>query len=329
MNDYPKVSVIIPVYNSASFLPDVFRSLEKQTLMDFEAILIDDGSNDHILDILPHGKPWFSYYHQENQGPCAARNYGIQLARGEYMVFLDADDWISADKLETQSRFLDRHPEVSVVYSDGYLVQFLTDGEEKWTKFSKAGLLRKTLGTPTQNIVTLSNSNAFPIHAAMVRSRAVIEIGGFDENSGKLLLEDWDLWYRIGEKHQFAFFDASAAFYRVVETSRSKQPEEKQKASLYIEKRIHQNEGFRKLNSLNKSRSYASFGLSAIQFGNTKLARHRFLEALRIYPFEFRAWTGIGLTLLGDRLAEKTYHLLEISLNNLENYCNGMISIRK
>lgn len=88
------VSVIIPTYNEKASLEDCIESLGRQTLSDFEIIVIDDGSTDGTLAILKSLKkslPDFSYAKQNHKGAGAARNYGVSLAKGTILVFVDAD----------------------------------------------------------------------------------------------------------------------------------------------------------------------------------------------------------------------------------------------
>lgn len=99
----PKVSVIIPAYNSEQFLRETLDCLVRQTLDDFEAVIINDGSTDStqsIIDSYAEKYPWIRSYTQENAGVSAARNNGIRKARGEYVVFLDSDDTYSDTTLE-------------------------------------------------------------------------------------------------------------------------------------------------------------------------------------------------------------------------------------
>ncbi len=93
----PGISVIIPVYNMADYLPDAVESLRAQSMTDWEAICMDDGSTDGspgLLDKYAREDPRFRVFHQENRGAAAARNRGMDLARGRFLFFLDPDDWI-------------------------------------------------------------------------------------------------------------------------------------------------------------------------------------------------------------------------------------------
>ena len=100
----PLVSVIIPIYNMEPYLGDCLDSVLAQTLTDWEAICINDGSTDGspaILEEYANKDPRFSIIHQENRGLSAARNTGLAKARGEYVYFLDSDDWIVPEMLNT------------------------------------------------------------------------------------------------------------------------------------------------------------------------------------------------------------------------------------
>lgn len=103
MDNSPKVSVIIPIYNAAEFLPECLDSILNQTLKDIEIICVDDGSPDNSLDIIKKyasGDKRLRYISQKNQGAGAARNNGMREAKGEYLAFLDSDDKFEANMLE-------------------------------------------------------------------------------------------------------------------------------------------------------------------------------------------------------------------------------------
>lgn len=98
----PLVSIIIPAYNAAAYLDKCLRSLLKQDMAEWEAIIVNDGSTDGsagILDSYAKIDSRFTIIHQENSGVSMARNRGIDVARGDYIIFIDADDWV-------ESRFL-------------------------------------------------------------------------------------------------------------------------------------------------------------------------------------------------------------------------------
>ena len=100
---FPKVSVIVPLHNLAEYLPATITSLQRQTLTDVEFLLIDDGSTDTTFQLarsLISADPRFCLIQQDNQGPSAARNHGLRLARGDYICFVDGDDLLPENALE-------------------------------------------------------------------------------------------------------------------------------------------------------------------------------------------------------------------------------------
>lgn len=111
-----KVSVITPVFNGESYIDSAIQSVIAQTFQDWELIVVNDGSSDGTAAILDGlDDPRIRVIHQANGGVSSARNVGLELARGEYLTFLDADDCLPSDALWARSAFLDEHPDVDIV----------------------------------------------------------------------------------------------------------------------------------------------------------------------------------------------------------------------
>ena len=111
----PKISVIIPVYNNVDYLPQCLDSLLAQSFQDFEGILVDDGSTDGsaiICDEYQKKDSRLKVYHIQNQGVSHARNVGIEKATGEWISFVDSDDWITPDFLATLFGHTDKNTDV-------------------------------------------------------------------------------------------------------------------------------------------------------------------------------------------------------------------------
>src|SRR5690606_40203485 len=103
---YPLVSIIVPCYNYGHYLLETLNSVKSQIFKDWECIIIDDGSTDPTAEVAREATRIdrrFRYYYQENKGLAAARNSGILRSRGEFIQFLDADDFISPNKLRSQA----------------------------------------------------------------------------------------------------------------------------------------------------------------------------------------------------------------------------------
>lgn len=121
----PIISVIIPTYNGDRYLTQAIESVLEQTHQDYELLVVDDGSTDTTPNLVQANPTWeqlrqtqtLRYIRQANQGVSAARNHGIQLARGAIIAFLDADDWFLPTKLEQQSEVFFQEPDVGMVHS--------------------------------------------------------------------------------------------------------------------------------------------------------------------------------------------------------------------
>ena len=109
------VSVIIPAFNAASFLPHAVASIDRQGYQPLEIILVDDGSTDDTAAVARNLPSVSHYFYQENQGPSAARNLGLNHASGEFIAFLDADDLWPAGKLDLQLGRFKTEPQLEVV----------------------------------------------------------------------------------------------------------------------------------------------------------------------------------------------------------------------
>ncbi|MCA1991909.1 MAG: glycosyltransferase family 2 protein [Coleofasciculus sp. S288] len=207
----PKVSVIIPAYNAMTYLPETLESVMAQTFTDFEVLIINDGSSDHIVE-------WASrlvearvkLISQENQGSAGARNTGIAHSQGKYIAFLDADDLWEPTKLEKQVHCLDENPEVGLVNT------WVVNADEQ--------------GNPTNNVLTSNDEGdvwkqiavenlIFCGSAPMVRRCCFETLGEFDQSLRSA--EDWDMWIRIASRYSFAVVKESLVFYRQRPTSKS------------------------------------------------------------------------------------------------------------
>ena len=115
---HPIISVIIPCYNQAKYLPDALNSLLSQSLQEWECVVIDDGSTDNIKEImLPYlsGDKRIRLISQKNRGLSGARNSGLKNSSGKYLQFLDADDLIEKDKLRSHVSFLESNIDIDLV----------------------------------------------------------------------------------------------------------------------------------------------------------------------------------------------------------------------
>lgn len=202
------VSVIMPCYNAAPFLEQAVMSVMDQTHPEVELIVVDDGSSDNSADIVKHlasdhaGKIKLSLRNQE--GPYVARNHGLSHASGEFVAFLDADDWWREDFLEKLHTALMENNNSALAYC-GWQNTGLEGGRGEpyvppdYEKESKAERF-------------LRAASPWPIHAALVRRHAIDEVGGFQTYLPTCM--DYDFWLRIGMAHPIVLVPEVMAFYR-------------------------------------------------------------------------------------------------------------------
>ncbi len=183
----PLVSIVITTYNSADFLPVAIESAIKQSYPFFEIIIIDDGSTDNTKCVIK-SYPSVKYFYQKNQGLSAARNTGILKSNGEYLVFLDADDWLENDALEMNAKVLISKPHLAFI-SGNYF--FLHDGNNHPK--------RVTFKITDKHYEKLLESNYIGMHAAVMFRRWVFNEFRYDECLKSC--EDYDLYLNIARKY--------------------------------------------------------------------------------------------------------------------------------
>lgn len=175
------ISIIIPCYNTASLVSETLDSVLAQTYSNIEVILVNDGSSDNLEEVLsPFLKEHnnFKYFSQENKGLSGARNSGIKLANGEYLLCLDADDLIAPTYIQKCVAVLDSRPEVKLVYSRA---KFFGAVEGDWD-------------FPPYSFKTLLMVNLI-YASAIMRKSDFDKCGPYDERLG--FYEDWNLWINM------------------------------------------------------------------------------------------------------------------------------------
>lgn len=182
----PSFSVVIPAFNAAALVADAVRSVLEQTLSPAEVLVVDDGSSDGTAGALAPFGSAVTVVRQEHGGAAAARNLGVSLAAGEYVVLLDADDWWLPERLERLGEAAAQRPDLAVITTDA------------WVDRAGAARLRYTrdcvaFETADQRRAILWHNFVFG-HAALPRA-AWLAAGGMP--AGQRIGEDWQLWRRV------------------------------------------------------------------------------------------------------------------------------------
>lgn len=238
------VSIIIPTYNYGHLIVETLNCLLSQSYFDWEAIIIDDGSTDNtelVVSTFVNKDNRFTYIKQQNNGVSAARNRGLELAKGEYIQFLDADDLITTDKISLQLQFFSEHKELDIC-----LVQTrFFDNNDPINFFTDFYLENKTSmpiinGNGHSQLTEFVLHNPTVIHSPLFRKDILEKIGYFKEEMS--YLEDWDFWFRfaIENLHFGSLYNQKAmALVRVHSVSAMQQSDKLRAAGGKIRTLIH------------------------------------------------------------------------------------------
>lgn len=183
----PTVSIVMPCFNARPHLPASVGSVLAQSSADWELVAVDDGSQDGTLEWLQaQTDPRIRWITQTNQGVSAARNAGIDLARGQFLAFLDADDTWSPEFLQRMLQGLEERPDAVLAYCG-------------WQNVGLPGGRGQPFVPPDYEndtkAETLFAGCRWPIHAVLVKREAVLAAGGFDTSLKNA--EDYALWLRV------------------------------------------------------------------------------------------------------------------------------------
>ncbi len=192
----PLVSVIIPTYNRWPMVGEAVDSVLCQTYCSFEIIVVDDGSTDETYEALRLRNAELEILRQSNRGVAAARNAGAKRARGKYVAFLDSDDLWLPRKLEVQTAFMERNPNVAICQT-----------EEIWVRGGVRVNPKARHRKPNGDIFRRSLELCLVSPSATMMTTEVLDrIGGFDEDFP--VCEDYELWLRMAVDHLVPLIDS-------------------------------------------------------------------------------------------------------------------------
>ncbi len=196
------VSVVIPTYNRAGYLCRAIDSVLNQTFSDYEIIVVDDGSTDGTKEMLRPYMARIRYVAQENAGVSVARNRGIRLAEGEWVAFLDSDDWWLPQKLQRQLR---------CVEETGADVCFVRTQRCDNDEHARRALAERGGAAPVNRLfrdsvrLILLDSGGLYVQSMLIRRELLTRAGCFDESL--TVAEDTRLIYDLAFLTPFAFVD--------------------------------------------------------------------------------------------------------------------------
>ncbi len=211
----PKISVIIPCYNQGKYIDEAVDSVLNQTYQNFEIIIVDDGSTDNYTKGLLENfkKPKTKVYRTENKGASSARNYGFRKAKGEYIQFLDADDFLDRNKFEEQMQVFKEKGKIDICYTN---YKYFIDENQQYLEPSLSVALSKN---PLKDFLyRWQRDLSIPIHSAIFRKKVWGKALPFIQGFG--VAEDWIMWTTLAKNgSKFFLIDKTLAFYRIHQKS--------------------------------------------------------------------------------------------------------------
>lgn len=281
--DRTDVSVIIPAYNSGTFIGRCVDSILAQTLLPKEIIVVDDGSSDNTSEAVGRYGAEVRYIRQSNAGTAAARNAGIKAASSKWIALLDHDDWWLPTKLEAQVDCAERFPNASIIYCDAmiYTPSGTISGTFLGGKQSFQGQIFEQL---------LEWCFVLP-STAMIRTEAVVDVGYFDDSLRGT--DDYDMWIRLAQKgYEFRAVEKALVAYERQETSFSKNDAAMARSEIQLLTALLRSglsESHRK--KVRRKLALNFFNLAyEMRKTNARESVAAALGATRIQPFRLRNW---------------------------------------
>ncbi len=184
-----KISVVIPTFNRIKILDRTLDSVINQTIKPYEIIVVDDGSNDQTGNWIKNKFPEINYFYQKNMGVSTARNTGIDMAKGDWIAFLDSDDEWNKDKLELQSKAIHNNKDIPLSHTNEIWIKNGVRINQKRSHQKFGGqifnqCLKKCIISPS---------------TVIIRKDIFNEIGLFDTSLP--VCEDYDLWLRVTARY--------------------------------------------------------------------------------------------------------------------------------
>jgi glycosyltransferase involved in cell wall biosynthesis len=212
----PAFSIIIPCFNQGHFLKDCLNSILVQKTTDWEVWIVNDGSDDNTAELAHQFVEFNSkihYLYQPNQGLSAARNSGMNQAKGKFLLFLDADDWLETDLLSKYLELISSNPDF----------QLFKCGYGYWDHPYGYCFHRHEPNGKGEIFPEVLTQNIGPCHSILIRREFAQKLGGFDVTLKSC--EDWDFWIRAGRAGaDMISINKVLVAYRYVPSSMSRNP---------------------------------------------------------------------------------------------------------
>ena len=277
------VSAIIPTFNRMDYISKALDSVLSQSYKNIEIIVIDDGSTDNTIEFLKNKYAnKVKVLQQAHKGPGSARNTGILHSQGEYIAFLDSDDWWNPRKIEFQIDLMITDLEIGLVYCD---MEYFFNGNTL-NKFS-FDIVKPLNGQCAKEIFLYGS----PMHTptSLVRRSAINNVGFFDEALNNM--EDQDLWFRLSCKYKIDYIDISLVGCERNNSNKNR-PTHNINIMIVKERMINKN-GIQYSNSdLRKGMKdvYLKASYTYLKMGDKNNAKNCFKKHFELFPFSIKGY---------------------------------------
>lgn len=298
MTPLPLISVIVPSYNCARYIAAALGSALDQNYPNKEILVVDDGSTDNSLDILQSFGERIRVITQVNAGAAAARNAGLQAAKGEYIAFLDADDLWWPGKLTAQANYLGTHPDVGLVYSAWQEWHARADGDfdpppAPEISPTPADIVPEESGWMYNRLLL---DCAIHTTTAMIRSNVAHDVGRFDVSLRRG--QDYDYWLRVSRVTPIHKLKAVLSLYRIHRESITRKPHVANYGYLVIKNaldrwgRVGPDGSVTPKRAVDRvlARMWFGYGYTHYIAGDTALAVNAFQHCIQHRPFWYSGW---------------------------------------
>ena len=283
----PTVSVLMPSFNYAQYLPLAVQGVLSQRYFDLELIIVDDCSSDGSREIAGECKRLddrvVTVFHSKNRGLACTRNTGLNVSTGKFIALCDADDIWLPDKLNIQLEHFLSNDQLGVVHSEASIID--ASGLPTGQRFS--GLFHRKNQVTSGNLFSeLCRRNFLCVPSVVLRREAVLYAGGFDESLRSL--EDWVCWTKVSRKYLFDYVADPLVQYRMHRASLSQDPTSM--ATNRVKAIRVLLESISDVSSRPLASMFYSIGISYLELGQARDAVSSFARCLAAHPVQLRAW---------------------------------------
>jgi glycosyltransferase involved in cell wall biosynthesis len=294
----PRVSVIVPAYNCARYVHEALHSALEQDYPNKEIIVVDDGSIDDTPQVLRSFGDQIVVTQQTNAGAASARNTGLQVARGDYIAFLDADDIWLPGKLKAQVEYLQIHPEIGMVYSAW--MEWLANDQGEFVPPEVPVANSSDLSIDPDASGWLYNKLLLDciIHTTTVvfRRDVVQQVGLFDLNLRRG--QDYDYWFRVSRLTSIHKLRAVLSLYRMHRDSITRKAHATNYGYVVLQNALNRwgrvgPDGTvtpKKVMNSALARTWLDYGYMHYTTGDPALALHAFKQCISYRPLWHSGW---------------------------------------